>query len=221
MVAILKPHQLIECVKPYMPANPIIVEAGAFDGKDTLRLAAAWPTSTIHAFEPVPEIFTRLESNTVTNPIIKRYPLALSDHNGTAEFYVAEKPGKPGVATQAGSLHKPKKRIELSPLQFPRTITVPTITLPTWAAQHNISHIDFLWLDLQGHELPVLQAAGDFINKIRVIQTEVGFVEAYEGQQPYEQVKAWLAQYNFEEIARDFADQSSWFFGNALFVRKM
>jgi len=53
---ICKPHQFVDIVAPYLPANPVIIEAGAFNGSDTIKLAKKWPQATIHAFEPVPAI---------------------------------------------------------------------------------------------------------------------------------------------------------------------
>jgi FkbM family methyltransferase len=220
MVTIFNPHEALKYIKNYLPDNPIVVEAGAFNGSDTLKIAALWPQATIHAFEPVPEIFQRLEANTQHLAQVNRYQMALSDHDGTALFYVSEKPGKPGVASQAGSLHKPKERLQLSPILFPRTIEVTTISLNSWIDQYHITRIDLLWLDMQGHELAVLQAAREKLDHVRVIYTEVGFVQAYEGQQTCDQVCAWLEAHGFVLVGQDFKNQHDWFFGNLLFVNK-
>lgn len=213
-------HKVFELCKPYVSDVPIIVEAGAFDGRDTQKIAATWPHGMVHAFEPVPELFERLCFNTAHLPNVRCYQLALSDHAGTAIFYVSEKPGKTGTPSQAGSLREPKERLSWSPIQFPRTITVNTITLDAWAAEHNIKTIDMLWLDMQGHELSVLQAAPQVLASVSVVYAEVGFIEAYAQQPRYEVVKAWIEKHNFSEIGRTFADQHSWFFGNVLWVKK-
>jgi len=214
-----KPHKVFDHITPYLPANPIIIEAGAFTGQETITMATRWPHATIYAFEPVPAIFAQLEQNTAHLPNVHCYNIALSSSTGTAEFYVSEKPTKPGIPSQAGSLQKPKERLKHSPMQFPYVIEVPTITLDGWARQHNINHVDMLWLDMQGHELSVLQAAPRILPTVSVIYTEVGFIEAYEGQPTYEVVKNWLESQGFTMIGKDFVDQTAWFFGNALFVR--
>src|SRR5438309_5767338 len=166
---IFNSHRTVEVLKPFLPDNPIIVEAGAFDGNDTNKMALQWPNGTVHAFEPVPEIYERLLDNTTAFTNIVYHPCALSDHTGTALFYISERPTRPGVASQAGSLHKPKERLSKSPLIFPRTTTVPTITLDQWADENGISALDLLWLDTQGHELAILQAAPHMISKIKVV----------------------------------------------------
>jgi FkbM family methyltransferase len=217
---IFNSHKTIEIIKQFLPDNPIIIEAGAFDGHDTKKMALQWPQGTIHAFEPVSEIYERLLKNTSMLSNVHHYPVALSDHTGTAQFYVSEKPNKPGIASQAGSLHKPKERLSRSPIIFPRMTTVQTITLDQWADENGVSVIDLLWLDTQGHELAILQAAPKMIHNIKVVLAEVSFIESYEGQPLYEDVVAWMVAHGFDEVGRDFADTTQSFFGNALFMRE-
>ena len=216
----IKSHQFLDYIAPHLPENPVIVEAGAFKGHDTFKLATMWPQSTIHAFEPVPELFEDLRERTHNMPNIFCYQLALSDHNGTAEFHVSEHPKRPGTPSQAGSLLKPKERLQHSPIYFTGTISVPTITLDNWAQQHAIDHVDFLWLDLQGHELAVLKASTTILKTVRVIYTEVEFIESYENNPRYMDVKNWLEANGFVELVRNFSDQPEWFFGNTVFIRK-
>ncbi len=214
------PHKTVDTLVSFLPDNPVIVEAGSFDGNDTNKMAIKWPNGAIHAFEPVPEILLRLKTNTAKHSHISYHPYALSNSDKSALFYVSEKPTRPGVASQAGSLHQPKERLKVSPLIFPRTIMVNTIPLPEWAQQNNIGHIDLLWLDTQGHELAILQAAGSFLNNIRVVLAEVSFIESYEKQPLYADVVAWMTHHGFELIGCDFENQTKTFFGNALFVNK-
>ncbi|MCX5921901.1 MAG: FkbM family methyltransferase [Candidatus Dependentiae bacterium] len=220
MITTFKSHLALTHVKKYLPDNPIVVEAGAFEGKETLHMSTLWPKGTMHAFEPVPEIFEKLAANTVHMPNVIRYPLALSNTTGTATLYISEKPNKPDIASQGNSLLKPKERLKLSPLVFPTTLEVPTITLDDWQKKYNISHVDLLWLDLQGCELNVLKSCPNIMNHVKVVYTEVEFVEAYEGQYLYPDVVAWLGQQGFTMVGRNFPDNPTWFFGNALFVRK-
>jgi FkbM family methyltransferase len=216
---IIKSSEIYAAVKPYLPTNPIIVEAGSFMGHDTMRLAQHWPAGNVHAFEPIPELFEKLKSKTADTATIHCYPLALSNHDGTATMHVAEKPDKPGITTQASSLHTPRERLIYSPIEYPHTILVPTITLDTWANQHRIDHIDFLWLDMQGHELSALKGAAKILPTVRAIYTEVNFIQAYEGQPLDHVVSAWITAQGFKEICRTFENRTDWFFGEILFVR--
>lgn len=216
---IFKKHELLALIKPYLPQDPIIVEAGAFDGSDTKKNAQFFAHATIHAFEPVPEIFQLLTNNTHTLQNVFRYQVALSDHTGSATFHVSEKPSRPGKPFQAGSLHEPKERLRYSDARYTKTISVPTSTLDDWAKQNAIDHVDFLWLDAQGHELAILQGAAHLLTTVRVIYTEVQFIHAYENQPLYQEVKTWIESQGFVAIAKDFTKETDWFFGNVVFVK--
>ncbi len=219
VMRIFKSHEIIPIIAQLLPQDPVIIEAGAFQGHDSIRMANQWPNGTIHAFEPVPEIFEKLKIATAAYTNIHCYNLALSNSDGHATFYVSEKPGKPGIPSQAGSLYKPKERLKFSPIQFPSAIEVQTITLEHWAQQNNIDRIDCLWLDMQGNELNVLKAAPHILKNVKVIYTEVSFIESYEGLPQMPEVKAWIESQGFEEYGRDFENTTYWFFGNILFYK--
>lgn len=216
---IFKPHQVFHHMQKYLPENPIIVEGGAFDGKETEKMASFWPHGHVHAFEPVPAIFDKLEENTRSYTNVTRYKVALSSSNGTAQFWIAEKPQLPGIPTQAGSLRSPKERLKLSPITFPRSIMVTTTTVDAWADTAHIDRVDLLWLDIQGYELDVLQACVHILPTVRVIYAEVSFIESYAGQATYATLVAWLSDHNFTLIGTDFVHPTTHFFGNALFIR--
>ena len=202
-----------------LPAETTIIEAGAFDGKDSKKLSTLFPKSTIHAFEPVPEIFEELTKQTHSYANIYRYQKALSDKTGTTVFYIAENPKKPGKICQAGTVLPPKDRLKKSPIIYPKTIQVPTTTVDQWAHENNIKKVDLMWLDLQGHELSVLQAAPQIIQTTSFIFLEVNFIEAYHGQPTAQEIDHWLTQNGFKPVARDFTEENQWFFGTILYQR--
>lgn len=216
---IFKPHKTFDYIAPHLPDAPTILEVGAFSGRDTVTMATRWPQGVIHAFEPVPEIFANLESTTAHLPNVHRHHIALSDTIGMATFYVAERSTQPGKATQAGSLHEPQATFTDTSMIFPRTAAVQTTTLDAWAKEQNIQNIDLLWLDTQGHELAIVQAAPHMLAHTAVIFTEVSFVQRYEGQPSYQEVVSWLQEHGFQVIGRDFEDESAVPFGNILCIR--
>ncbi len=216
---VLKSHELLPLAKTYLPQNALVIEAGAFNGKDSIIITQQMPKSTVYAFEPVPKLFTTLQKNTTLHKNIHCFNTALSNRNGNAKFYCSEKPNKPNIPSQAGSLHAPKERLKWSPIIFPHTIEVQTITIDSWAQQHNVTHIDFMWLDMQGHELAALSAATNILQTTRALIIEVSFIEGYENQPLADDVITFMKNYNFTPIARNFVDTKSWFFGNILFVR--
>lgn len=220
MSLLIKKHELLPLVAQYIPERPVIVEAGAFTGSDTIKMVTQWPQAIIHAFEPVPSIFEQLQKKSTQFKQIHTYNLALSSHTGTAQFHVAQNPTKTNTICQAGSLLNPTERLTWSPVTYPHTISVNTITLDQWATEYTISQIDFLWLDVQGHELSVLQSSPQIIDTLTALYLEVHFINAYEGQASYEQINQWLADHHFIEVARDFVNTTQWFFGNILYIKQ-
>jgi FkbM family methyltransferase len=219
MSLIISKKELFPLLKKILPFNPIILEAGAFDGKDTIRMSDQWPKAIIHAFEPVPEIYALLQKNTENYSNINCYKYALDIKCGFASFYKAKNPKKPGLVCQAGSLLKPKERLLHSPIIYPEKIQVETITLNYFIESQNIPYIDLLWLDLQGNELSALQSMQSHLSQVQYIYTEVNFIEAYECQGNYQEIEKLLKKYAFEPIAQDFKNTDSWFFGNVLYAR--
>lgn len=195
-----------------IPKKAIILEAGAHVGNDTAEMARLWPDATIHAFEPVPHLFSKLTQNTSRYPNVYRYQVALSDTSGFQTLHVSQ-----GASDEASSLLQPKEHVHILPtVTFNKNIQVKTITLDTWAKQNKISHIDFMWLDMQGMEYNVLKKSRTIFPKVRLLYTEVNLKENYTGVTLYKKFKKWLiARGMIPKIENIYwKDQ-----GNALFIR--
>ncbi len=219
-IPIFKINETIELLKKVLPKDPVIVEAGAYNGRDTKKLATTWPLATVYAFEPTPNIFTLLEENTQHLPNVIRKKYALSKTTGTAKLHVSQNPTSPSIPFQANSLLAPQERLKWSNVIYPETIAVKTVSLDEWAEQNNIKKIDFLWLDLQGMALPVLQGSKKILQSTTAIFCEVEFIQAYKGQSLYQEVVSWLEDQGFVYTARDFSDIKGWYFGNVLCIKK-
>src|SRR5207248_1337363 len=137
-------NTVLAFVKQFLPSNPVIVEAGAYDGTDTQKMSRLWPYGIIHAFEPVPENFKKLKHSIRESKNVKCYQLALADKNGFSFFYKSEFLGNPGIPSASGSLLAPKQHLIYDKgVIFPKRIKVPTITLDLWAQAYKVPYIDF------------------------------------------------------------------------------
>lgn len=215
------PSTSLDIIKKYIPSDPFIFEAGACHGTETVGFKKFWPEATIFSFEPVPSLFAEVAQRTAGYDHIHLFPVAISDKVGLAEFHLSSFEWSPDQVSESSSLLAPQDHLAKAPfVQFGSIITVPTTTIDVWAAQNNVDHIDLMWLDMQGYELPALKSALKILKTVKVILTEVEFVEAYKGQALFSEVKAWLESQGFEMVAHDFDIKKSDWFGDALFVRK-
>lgn len=197
-------------IQQFLPSDPIILEAGAHIGRDTLKMIKLWPNATIHAFEPAPHLFEQLQNNTQEIATIHRYPLALSDTTGTQTFYVSH-----GI-NAVSSLLEPTDYFTPQSVSF-TPIDQKTITLHEWARHYGIQYIDFAWLDMQGFEYAMLKASPEFLSHIHVMLIEVAQVHRYKNDVLFETLKEFLQHHNF--IVDTLAiGHKGW--GNALFINQ-
>ncbi len=225
-------RQVTEFIKQYLPDNPVILEAGAYNGDDTAVFASVWPQGQVHAFEPVPSLYEKVKTKVAGLENVHVHPVALSDKVGTAAFFVSEHSSNPGAPWGSGSLLTPKPELNRRDrhITFPKKITVNTTTLDTWAKENRISAIDFMWLDMQGHELVALKHAKTILHTVKLIFIEVEFVGVYKDQPLYKDIKHWFATQGFKVLALDFSEQHAKqgkkipvgqeYYGNALFINK-
>jgi FkbM family methyltransferase len=142
------------------------------------------------------------------------YQLALSDRNGLQEFYVSE-----GTSDASSSLLAPHDHLKDHPdTQFNKKITVSAKTLDSWAAEHGITSVDLLWLDMQGFEMNMLEASPNILDTVKVIHTEASTRETYKGVVQYREYRSFLESRGFKVMIE--AIPEGWDMGNVLFVRK-
>lgn len=197
----------------YLPANPVIVEAGAHVGCDTEELARQWPGGVVYAFEPVPALFSELERRTRMLPNVHRSRQALSDLNGSQTLHLSK-----GASDGSSSLLMPDKHLEVHPgVSFEEHIKVDAVTLDQWAQDQAIGRVDFLWLDMQGIEAAVLRASPKVLAQVRAVHTEVSLMPVYAGAIMYPEFRAWMDEQGFR-VEREILPYPD--MGNVLFVRR-
>ena len=201
-------------IRKFLPDNPVIIDAGAHVGGDSIEMCRLYKGSIIHAFEPIPGIYKSLKYNTRKYKRIFCHTVALSNKNGQQEMHISS-----GASDGSSSLLKPKVHLEDHPdVFFNESIIVSTKTLDTWAAEQGIKRIDLLWLDMQGFELEVLKASQTILPTVTAVHIEVSTRVTYEGVPLYDEVKEWMQLKGFEVAIE--AIPSGWDMGNVLFVRK-
>lgn len=140
-------------------------DVGANVGLWTLHLASLAPTAIVTSFEPDPDNIKWLEKNISLNGLLNRVavrPVAVSNKIGTADFFADKYSGSTGSLEQSFNFIEKHYGVSRS------VIRVPVITLDQ-ELDHAVSPPDFLKIDVEGHELAVLQGARRLLAQHRPI----------------------------------------------------
>lgn len=206
---------LLSLVSGLVPENPVVLEAGSHNGSDTCMLSAAWPGGRIYAVEPTPQSYEALVARNLPN--VSPRQLAFSSEDGAADFYV-EQFGDGG----ASSLLEPEEWFFRGHVKQQEIIRVTTRTLDAWCKDEGLDRIDFMWLDLEGMELPVLRHGQEILNTAQAIFTEVNFVKARKGYTMYPDLHRFMARQGLHEVWRESQGGVPWgrWTGNVLYARQ-
>ena len=201
----------------YLPANPVIIEAGSYDGSNTQEFCRFWPHCQVYAFEPVPSAYDRLLKVAADFPAqVHPQNMALGSQTRISEMHVSVV-GLSG-GEQSSSLLAPTATHQEFPFVGFRDETIPVkvTRLDEWAVVTNINRVDFLWLDLQGMELAALEGSGDLLSGVSAIHCEVQIIPLYENAPLYPDISRWLQRRGFR-VAREAIFRRG---GNVLFARQ-
>lgn len=177
----------------------IIFDIGANNGSST-EVERLNTNNLIYAFEPTPELISKLLdiSTKYLNYIV--IPKAVSDFNGSATFNIA------GQADWGcSSLLKFSENLNntwpgRSDFKVTHTVEVEVIRLDKFIEENNISTIDYFHCDTQGSDVDVLNGLGKFYNIIKEGVIEVPAsdqVKLYKNQHSKEQATAWLERHGY------------------------
>jgi len=158
--------------------SPVVLDAGAHHGYDTIEMCAAWRDAMFYAVEPMDATFEVLRANTRRLPYncsrarrIRLRSVALSDRVGSALLRPVHHTG----TFSASSLFNltAQARAGHRHYRYKRPRPVGTMTLDAFAESVGLERIDFLRLDMEGAEAAVLRASRTILPTVKLIQVEV------------------------------------------------
>lgn len=203
-----------ELISTLLRPNAIILEAGAADGADTVRLAALNNGNVqVIALEPVPIAFERLRLTTAPLDNVQVMPYALGKESARVGMWQSGGSG----GSDSSSLLAPADHGEFfSDVTFDSRIWVQACTIDDLLRRLSIPMADFMWLDLQGSELDVLTASPESRSSVTAIYMEVSRYRLYSGAPTYRKVLDRMKSWGFCAIHERVGAIS----GNVLFQRK-
>jgi FkbM family methyltransferase len=149
--------------------RPVVFDVGANVGDYATAVLERFLDVELHCFEPSPGAFARLHQRIGSNRASPSlHPFGLGACDVTVPFY-ADAPG-----SGLGSVYS--RRLDHYGIPFDRQYDVRLRRLDDVAAELSIGGIDLLKLDVEGHEVAVLEGARETLERrvIAAIQFEFG-----------------------------------------------
>jgi FkbM family methyltransferase len=138
-----------------VPNATVVFDVGANIGEYAEEILKINPKAEVHCFEPHPTSFNKLKDIPV-----HAHNLALSEKEGSMTLFQMER-----------STHNSFYAAEHNK----GGITVPVSTLDLFCARNKITHIDFLKIDVEGHEYAVLRGAEKMLKDKRIDYVQFEF----------------------------------------------
>jgi FkbM family methyltransferase len=193
-----------------------VCDVGSMNGEDAVAFSLAAPQARVYAFEPNPGNYRLMEANrTLQQRNIQVMPLAVTNHDGEAEFFLVEAEySRRDPRRGMSSLHQ--RSGEWAPESVVR---VRTARLDTFLADKCPPGVRLaLWIDAEGSAYEVIEGLGGVARQVHLLHVEVETSPCIgSNQKLYPEVKALLRQLGFAEVATDLPRSHVQF--NALFVR--
>ena len=208
-------QQLLELHKSN---NCTIFDIGAYDGRISKEFLMKFPQAEIHAFEPFPESFEKLNKLKESQKGLIANNCAIADTIGHKDLHV-------NSFSPTNSLYESNSVNDYhnNLMKTQNIISVKTDTIDNYCKANAIQHIDILKMDIQGGELDALKGAEELLSKKKIsyIYVEVEFVEMYKKQPLFIDIASYLKGYGFSlynlyHSVIDSTGQLMW--ADALFV---
>lgn len=161
--------------------EPVVFDVGANVGDYSLTLKNFLPTADIYAFEPAASVFQQLTANIAAaraDGKIKPRNFGFSDSERTVEFYSYTVEGHEASVLSSIDQRLPTQVLDV---QTQCSEQVEVRTIDRFCETEGIRRIDFLKIDVEGHELSVLRGAERMLTSggISMIQFEFGPANIY------------------------------------------
>ncbi len=145
----------------------LVVDIGGNIGNYTAELLRLYPDLEIHLFEPAQTNIAKLKERFAGNATVHIVPCAVSHQTGDAALF-SNTPGS-GLASLT------KRDLEHHHLTFDWQEPIQTLRFEDyWNTVLQRRALDLVKIDVEGHELDVLNGFGAAINAVEVVQFEFG-----------------------------------------------
>ncbi len=170
-----------------------IIDIGANEGQYSDKLRLLFPEAMIYAFEPIPQIYTALKKNFISDRKFKAFNLAIGESFGQVSFYENKYSQSSSILEQSENLARnflfasEAKQIKVELKTLDRAIESERIEFPI-----------LVKIDVQGYEDHVINGGLNTISKASVVICEVSFVHLYKDQPLFSDILEKMKGIGFE-----------------------
>lgn len=178
----------IDAIRFCAPAT--LIDVGANKGQFSTAVRGLFRDAVIHAFEPLPEAADRYEMVFAGDPRAHLRRVAIGAEAGVVPFYVTDRTDSSSLLRPSGSQKAAfgvgqAGEITVSVAPLDEVLDLAALPSPV-----------LMKIDVQGAELDVLRGCTS-LDQVDCIYVELSFVELYEHQALFEDVRAHLADRGF------------------------
>ena len=184
----------------------IYFDVGANKGQSIRRFKKINSQSSIHSFEPTPELYKKLVQNFNTDKSIKINNLGVADLKSKLNFHTYKYSSINSFVPVDRNSKFSKSRIlaaKSNEKGFENIVKIDVTNIDSYCEENNISEIDFIKIDTQGFERKILLGMEKMLSKekVSVIELELILGFGYEKSFSFYDYEKILNNKNYKLIA--------------------
>jgi len=183
----------VMAIEKYIRPGQTVFDVGACIGEWSAQVTQHFPQVTIHAFEPSPHTFPKLQKTFHAKPNVTTNNIGVLDTPGQRTLHIL------GTKKRFFGTSCLNKREKTAPKIIKHgSVEVPMTTLNLYCGENDIDHIHFLKIDVEGYEYAVMKGGDHLLEQrgIDVIQFEYGYTSE-DSQYTWEMIQQLLEGYGF------------------------
>jgi FkbM family methyltransferase len=154
--------------KEILPSAQVVFDVGANVGLWTQTALASNPDARYHCFEPCPGTYAELAANEFPDNVILNN-FGLGNAEGELTMYLDP------LVSGNNSLYS-RRGVPRPPVG---EVKVRLTTLDAYCAEKGIDRISFVKIDVEGHELAMLQGAGKMLAEGRIDRIQIEYNDSW------------------------------------------
>jgi len=173
----------------------VIFDVGAHKGESAIFFNELFPESKIYSFEPNPLAAKEILKLNLSN--VQVFNMALTDRDGTAEFYIQD-------ISHLSSLNNINKSSNASMGYAEKEKhTVHNVTVmrgDEFCIKNKVEHVNFLKIDVQANEVSTLHGFSNMISKVSCVFVEVSLYDFYSKKSSIGEIEKTLPDFELYDI---------------------